>query len=631
MRRSLSSISAVLAQLIAFALASPDLLAMQMPREDVVDAEAIGSGLCVSNLFQSNMVLQRDEPIRIWGWADPQEEITVSFAGHQVTGRADDSRVWTVALPPVAANSQPQALSIKGTRSNLVLENILVGDVWVLGGQSNMEFEISKVENGELEVISANYPEIRILTVPYGQGPEKVRGFARLHEWSDWFGQHFRKGDWDICTPETVRDLSAIGYVFARRVHMAGKVPVGVIDASRGGTTVESWTPLSVLQKMDSPTTRAKLAKFEEAARQWNAADDLQGRIAQHEQWLDRQMKEGKPVPEDRKKPPADLRPGPIGDHNYPGHCYAGMIAPLEGLAVRGVIFHQGYNNAFEGSVGAEMYGDIFPQMIQSWRAAFNDPALPFGILSLCTEGYPQTREDYCEKMFNAGIDIRAAHYRTFLDSYIAGDTNIGFASTYDLRRRWYHPQLKIPAGERIARWALATQYGFAREIDWKPPMLAGMEPMGGALLLKMDTEVGDPEEGRIEGFAIAGEDRRFHPADVRYRETGVDAEGRPQIDRKQLLLSSPMVANPIHFRYGWGRNPLANLQAIGNKDLPFATQKSDNWRMEEVPLGVLEGSPDLPLSRENGDRIIRALREQDKARRIKEAQMLLESAGESR
>ena len=286
MGSSLSSISAVLAQLIAFALASPDLLAMQMPREDVVDVEAIGSGLCVSNLFQSNMVLQRDKPIRIWGWAEPQEEITVSFAGQQVTGRADDSRVWTVALPPVAANSQPQALSIKGTRSNLVLENILVGDVWVLGGQSNMEFEISKVENGELEVISANYPEIRILTVPYGQGPEKVRGFSRLHEWSDWFGQHFRKGDWDICTPETVRDLSAIGYVFARRVHMASKVPVGVIDASRGGTTVESWTPLSVLQKMDSPTTRAKLAQFEEAAQQWNAAADLQGRIAQHEQWL---------------------------------------------------------------------------------------------------------------------------------------------------------------------------------------------------------------------------------------------------------------------------------------------------------------------------------------------------------
>jgi sialate O-acetylesterase len=631
MSGSSCSLPGVLAVLFAFAPAIPAVRAMQMPREDVVDVEAIGSGLCVSNLFQSNMVLQRDKPIRIWGWAEPQEEITVSFAGHQVTGRADDSRVWTVALPPVAANSQPQALSIKGTRSNLLLENILVGDVWVLGGQSNMEFELSKVENGNLEVISANYPEIRILTVPYGQGPEKKYSFARLHEWSDWFGRYFRKGDWDVCTPQIAQELSAIGYVFARRLHKAASVPIGVIDASRGGTTVESWTPLPALRAMDSPTTQAKLAKFDEAASQWDPQADLENRIAQHEQWLERQVKEGKPVPEDRKEPPADLRSGPIGDHNFPGHCYAGMIAPLEGLAVKGVIFHQGYNNAFEGSVGAEMYRDIFPEMIRSWRAAFNDPALPFGILSLCTEGYPQTRDDYCEKMFNAGIDIRAAHYSTFLDLFNSGDKNIGFASTYDLRRRWYHPQVKIPAGERIARWALATQYGFEQQIEWKPPMLIGMEQVEGALLLKLDEEVGDPEEGRIEGFAIAGEDRRFHPAEVNYRETGTDSDGRPQIDRRQLLLNSPMVSNPIHFRYAWGRNPLANLQAIGNKDLPFATQKSDNWRMEEVPLGILDGSPDLPLSRENGDRIIRALREQDKARRIKEAQSVLNSAGAQR
>ena len=114
----------------------------------------------------------------------------------------------------------------------------------------------------------------------------------------------------------------------------------------------------------------------------------------------------------------------------------------------------------------ADMYREIFPEMIKAWRQAFNDPEMPFGILSLCTDGYPQTRDDYCEKMFNAGIDIRAAQYKTFLDFYNAGDKHIGFVSTYDLRRRWYHPQLKIPAGERIARWALATQYGFDRQVQ---------------------------------------------------------------------------------------------------------------------------------------------------------------------
>ena len=108
---------------------------------------------------------------------------------------------------------------------------------------------------------------------------------------------------------------------------------------------------------------------------------------------------------ENRQKEPDDLRGGPIADHNHPGHCYAGMLAPLKGLSIKGAIFHQGYNNAFDGSPGVEMYRDIFPQMIEAWRDTFDDPKLPFGILSLCTDGYPQTRDNYCEKMFNAGID----------------------------------------------------------------------------------------------------------------------------------------------------------------------------------------------------------------------------------
>ncbi len=519
-------------------------------------------------------------------------------------------------------------LTVKGKSKALVLDNILIGDVWVLGGQSNMEFELAKVENGPLEIISANFPEIRILTVPYGQGPELKQGFARLHEWSSWFGRHFRKGDWDVCTPETVRDLSAIGYVFARRVHKASNVPIGVIDASRGGTTVETWTPLPVLHAMDSKPTKAKLAHFDNAVAEWNPQADLEKRIASHRQWIERQTKEGKPIPDDKKREPSDLRPGPIGNHNYPGNCCAGMISPIAGLSVKGAIFHQGYNNAFEGSAGAEMYRDIFPEMITSWRKAFDDPEMPLGILSLCTDGYPQTRDDYSEKMFNAGIDIRAAQYRTFLEFYNAGDKNIGFVSTYDLRRRWYHPQLKIPAGERIARWALTTQYGFDREVQWKPPMLVGMETRDGALLLKLDTDVSDPEDGAIQGFAIAGEDRRFHPADVAYAEKGKDSRGRMQYDRKQLVLASPMVPEPTHFRYAWGRNPLANLQTTGHKDLPFATQRSDDWKMEEVPLGVFGDEVTLPLSRGDRNKIIQALREQDKERRLREAEQVIEANG---
>ncbi|HCS50985.1 MAG TPA: hypothetical protein DIW81_05240, partial [Planctomycetaceae bacterium] len=372
--------------------------------------------------------------------------------------------------------------------------------------------------------------------------------------------------------------------------------------------------------------TKAKLASFDEAAAAWNPQTDLEKRIASHRQWVERQVKEGNPIPVDKKQEPGDLQPGPIGNHNFPGHCYAGMIAPLSGLSVKGAIFHQGYNNAFEGSVGVEMYRDIFPEMIRAWRVAFNNPEMPFGILSLCTDGYPQTRDDYCEKMFNAGIEIRAAQYQTFLDFHNAGDRNVGFVSTYDLRRRWYHPQLKIPAGERIARWALATQYGFDSQVQWKPPMLVSMEKGDGTLLLKLDTDVSDPQDGVIEGFAIAGEDRKFHPANVAYAEKGKDNRGRIQYDYKQLILTSPMVPTPTQFRYAWGRNPLANLQATGNKDLPFATQRSDDWMMEEVPLGVLGEEVSLPLSGGDRNKIIQALRRQDTARRLKEAEKVIQT-----
>ena len=172
-----------------------------MPKADVVEVPAISQGLCVANVFQSNMVLQRDKPLNIWGWADPGEEVTVSFAGQQSRAKAAADRSWQATLTPISATSVPQSMTIKGKSTMLTLENILVGDVWILGGQSNMEFPIGKVDDGELEVVSANFPRIRLLSMPVGKGFDSVRSFERLHEWSDWSKRHFRKGDWDICSP----------------------------------------------------------------------------------------------------------------------------------------------------------------------------------------------------------------------------------------------------------------------------------------------------------------------------------------------------------------------------------------------------------------------------------------------
>lgn len=593
-----------------------------MPREDVVEVPAVGKGLCVSNVFQTNMVLQRGKPVSVWGWADVGEKVIVTFDDKKQVATAHQDRSWQVTLPAMKANSNPRTLTVTSAKQVLTLDNILVGDVWVLGGQSNMEFPLSRIENGQLEIASANYSNIRILTVPAANGPHNRMGFPRLYEWSDWFSRHFRKGDWDVCSPRVVRELSAIGYVFARRVHMASQVPIGIIDVSRGGTTVETWTPVAVLKKMESQAVKTLLAEWDRKVSEWNPQADLAGRIERHRQKVARLKREGKEVPAHEVEP-SDLRPGPALDQNRPGNCYASMIAPIAGLQVKGVIFHQGYNNCFNGSPGAIMYRHVFPEMIKSWRAAFHDPELPFGIISLCTEGAVQTLDNYSEMMADAGPYIREAQYQTFLDFYKAGDKNIGFTSTYDLRRRWYHPQLKVPAGERIARWALATQYGFG-EIRWKPPVVEEMKVKNGHIELHLDEAANAVDDGGpIMGFAVAGEDRKFHPAAATHLVTGKDRRGRPQKNTKVLVLSSSMVPKPVHYRYAWARSPLGNLQADRITDIPFGTQRSDDWPLEAVPLGVLGDGTSTKLDRGQRRKVREALRMLDLERRLQNADAL--------
>jgi sialate O-acetylesterase len=600
----------------------------KMPRENVIEVPAIGEGLCVSNVFQSNMVLQRDKPITVWGWADAGEEVAVIFGGNQQAVTAADDRSWKVRLPAMVASSEPHTLTVKGATKTLTLDNILLGDVWVLGGQSNMEFPLSNIENGQLEIVSANYSNIRILTVPAANGPDRNAGFPRLHEWSGWFGRHFRKGDWDVCSPQIARELSAIGYVFARRIHMASQVPIGIIDVSRGGTTVETWTPDSVLRKIESEQVTTLLVDWDQKVADWDSQADLERRIESYRQKVARFEKEGKTLPANELEP-SDLRPGPAMDQNRPGNCYAGMIAPLEGLPVKGAIFHQGYNNCFNGTQGAIMYRHVFPEMIKAWRAAFEDPQLPFGILSLCTEGAVQTLDNYSELMANVGPYIREAQYQTFLDFYNAGDANVGFVSTYDLRRRWYHPQLKIPAGERIARWALASQYGFERDIRWKPPVVVGMKAEDDRIVLSLDEAASAIDDGSsIVGFAVAGEDRKFHPATATNFVTGQDDRGRDKTDPKVLVLSSPLVPHPVHYRYAWGRSPLGNLQASRQTDIPFATQRSDDWPLEAIPLGVLGDEVPATIDRGHRRQLQEALRQQDLERRLHEARKLIQEHG---
>ena len=596
----------------------------KMPREDVVEVPAIGKGLCVSNVFQTNMVLQRDKPVTVWGWAAPDEKVTVEFAGKKAEAEAGKDRAWRVTLEAMPANATPQTMTVKGAKETLTLENILVGDVWVLGGQSNMAFPLSNINDGELEAVSANFPQIRLLTVPNGQGFESVASFQRLYEWSNWSKRHFRKGDWDVCTPELAREFSAIGYVFGRWLHMASRVPIGLIDESVGGTTVEAWTPEAVLKEIPGAETQAMMKEWADRIAAYDAKADLEKRVAAFQRRVEDLKAKGQPIPE-ALKAPTDLRPGPIADKNRPGCRYASMIRPLEGLAAAGVVFHQGYNNCFSGSAGARMYYQVFGKMITAWRRAFADDKLPLCVISLCTAGAAQTMENFLPPMYDVGPLVREAQYQTFADFRKAGDKTIGFVSSFDQRKSGYHPQIKAPVGERAAKWALTTRYELLRgDENWLPPEIADVKAADGKIVLTLSTTVQtrDDSDGKLLGFALAGDDRRFYPAQIDWYSDGKrDNRNRLQYKRNMLVLSSPFVPQPKHYRYAWARNPMGNI--VNGRGIPLATQRNDDWVLEETPikLPTPKGMDANSQRRYLSGRLQKELGLTDTERRIREAE----------
>ncbi|MFM8830601.1 MAG: hypothetical protein ACKOHM_06295 [Spartobacteria bacterium] len=613
--------AAIASGILMLAIGAPMAVGAEQENPNVkIETPAIGQKLCVNNLFQSNMVIQRDKSIRVWGWAAPGEKVTVTFAGKSGTAEAGADRSWQVELPAMPVNAEPQLMSIQGKDSKIDIENVLLGDVWVLAGQSNMEFPLDRLDYSDLEILSANYKNMRHLKVPQLDGSEMRKSFPRQMQNDHFFGQS-RQGYWDAVTPATSRSIAGLGYIFARRIHMVTDVPIGTIDISRGGTCLETWTPVEVMKSIDSPEVKAKLAEWDKKVSEYDAKKDLEARKKQHHEWVANMKKAGNPIPADSKEP-SDLQPGPAMDMNRPGNCYASMLAPIAGFSVKGAIWHQGYNNAFEVN-GHKLYAKVFPEMIKAWREAFKDSTMPFGIITQETDGDPQRLESdrFLMAMGDEGVYIREAHYKTFLDLRKAGDKNIGYASCFDLHRSWYHPQLKIPAGERIARWALATQYG--KDCRWLPPQLVEVKAEGDKLSLKMDGPVIAYADGPIVGFVVAGKDGRFQAAKADFRDKNTTGKGGPDWDRTIVVLSSPLVPEPLYFRYAWARNPLENLKAEG---LPFDTQRNDSWSiidMYEMYTGKKPATPGVLTDQEKHQLRVNLI-EDDKKRHIEEARAVL-------
>jgi sialate O-acetylesterase len=489
------------------------------------------------HIFDNNMVLQRDRPVKVWGWSSPDEKVKVEFSGQVKTGIANKDGEWTVYLDPLKVNANPGTMKISGRKDQVLFSNVLVGDVWVLGGQSNMEFDLARIYHGDAEILSAHYPNLRHMTLPTSAGLEPKQDFERLNEWDGWYERHDKKGFWFETTPETVPTFSAIGYLFGRRVHMASQVPIGLIDLSIGGTTIEAWL---------SPETLASTPENTPLLKQWDE------RVA-------------------ASKPEDKLRL----DRNYPGSSFEGMVALLNGLAVKGVIFHQGYNNALEDS-RPKLYEQNFKRMIADWRKNFNDPELPFGIIELSAGGEPQTLENFELRMIDPAPSIREAQFKAYRDL-----KNTGFVCCYDQQVNWYHPQKKVEAAERMARWALAALYGY--DLNWKPAICTGIERVQDTIIVTFDREVKTSDDRPIDGFALAGPDRHFYPSRAEYVKIK-DEKGQAVDDKTRIKVSNKLVKGPLEVRYAWARNPLGNLVSLECPLIPVPLFRSDSWDYPEAP-----------------------------------------------
>lgn len=535
--------------------------------------------LTVHGMFSDNMVVQRDQPIRIWGTAESGSQVRVAFHGEQGTAMADTDGHWSVSLPAQPVDSQGSSISVTNGNQEIQFDNVVIGDLWLCGGQSNMEFDLAKIYQGDIEIASANFPQIRLLTVPVGATPDRQTSFESLNEFNSWNRTYEEKGSWKVCSPETVPKFAAIGYIFARRLHLATGVPIGVIDNSVGGTTVEGWTSRESLARI--PQAAGLLEEWDQKIAAWDADADLAQRVERWEQETERRKQQGqKPNPK-----PEDLQPGPAYDRNNPGASYNAMVAPLTGFPICGIIFHQGYNNAL-GDARPQLYARTIQAMIGDWRSAFHAPELPFGIIELCAGAEPQTMDNFEIRMVDAGPYIREAQFQAYREL-----TNMGWASAYDQQVDWYHPQQKVALGERMARWALATVYDMP--IGHQPAMLTDWNVVDQKIVLKFDRAVTVRDGRPIQGMAIAGDDGRFFPAEARFAVARQDDRGRDVLDFQTIEVTSPLVANPAAVRYAWARCPLGNLtnREHMERTLPVPSFRTDSWDWPDAPFGDDRGA----------------------------------------
>jgi len=524
-------------------------------------------------IFGDHMVLQRDTSVPVWGTATPGEAITVTAGSVTASAKADKDGKWIVRLEKLPLSATPIELDVNGT-NKIALHDVLVGDVWVCSGQSNMAFPLGEASTAKEEIPAANHPDIRLFSV--NQNP-------RFKPQSDCTGQ------WVLCTPYTVRDFSAVGYFFAKEIAATEKVPVGLIGSYVGSTPAQAWTSLNTLQS--DPDLKKAYADPLTAL----AADPVAVKAA-HDAWLAKgggaylnamtkwyednwaaQQKGETPPPQPAHY--AIPEPPYEGQTTLPTVLFNGMIAPLEPFAIKGVIWYQGESNG-----GDALYAKLFPAMIADWRKTWGQGDFPFLYVQLPNfgarapdpgeiSGLPVARED----QFN-GLQL----------------PNTGMAVTIDAGDgKNLHPPYKDIVGHRLAQYARHLAYG--EDLVYSGPLYDSFKIDGNKVTitfknvgtgLKIGTPPvmppgsAPPPKDELKGFAVAGSDHKYSWAKATI--TGTDT----------VTVTCDQITAPTSVLYGWDADPVVNL--YNSADLPVSPFRTD--APAPTPLGTAMSAATPPL-----------------------------------
>ncbi|QTN32062.1 sialate O-acetylesterase [Akkermansiaceae bacterium] len=511
-------------------------------------AAALTSSLCAevkpNTLFSDGAVLQRGQAIPVWGTARDGEKVTVEFQGQKATTTAANGK-WSVHLDPLKEGG-PFTMTLTGDNT-VTVNNLLVGEVWLCSGQSNMNLLFSRVHNAAEEAPKANYPEIRSFKVPV------TVSLTPLAE---------AKGAWIACSPETVNEFSGVGYFFARDIHRKLGVPIGLIHSALGATPAQAWTSLEGLKtdpvmqeyvdavirrrenyEAETATYPAKLAEHETRLAEWNEtkAKVQKEKLKAWNEAVAKAKEAGQPAPR-RPRPPRPPKAPvpPEGQPTDPAVLFNGMIAPLVPYGIKGVLWYQGESN----SGRAKEYLTLFPAMIADWRTRWKQGDFPFLYVQVAPWGGmpPEIRE---AQFLSLGKVKNTAMTVT---------TDFGDADDI-------HPKQKEPVGQRLAIAARALAYGEA--IEYSGPLYDSMKVEIGKIILSFQHVGGGlmAKDGPLKGFTIAGKDKEFVPA-------------RAEIEGSTIVVSADGVADPQAVRYGWANVPDVNL--FNREGLPASPFRTD-------------------------------------------------------